>query len=74
VKFALARSLDRQGAASGAIVAGGRRNDPTPYGVLSIGEIASTGAGRLEWLNKTTVRASFSTSPEEKSPADGASA
>ncbi len=47
-----------------AIAAGGRRNDPPPYGVLSIGEIACDGTGHLEWLNKTTVRASLSTSPE----------
>jgi len=42
-----------------AVVAGGRQNDPTPYGVLSIGEIASDGAGHLEWFNKTTVLASL---------------
>jgi len=43
-----------------AIAAGSRRNHPTPYGVLSIGEVACDGGGHLEWLNKTTVRASFS--------------
>jgi hypothetical protein len=47
-----------------AIAAGGCCNDPPPYGVLSIGEIACDGTGRLEWLNKTTVQALLSTSSE----------
>jgi hypothetical protein len=47
-----------------AVAAGGGRNDPTPYGILSIGEIACDGFGHLEWLNKTTVQASFSRSSE----------
>jgi hypothetical protein len=42
-----------------AVVASGSRNAPPPYGVLSIGEVASDGAGHLEWFNKTTVLASL---------------
>jgi hypothetical protein len=55
---------DRMNEELEAIAAGGRCNDPPPYGVLSIGEIACDGTGRLEWLNKTTVQALLSTSSE----------
>jgi hypothetical protein len=50
---------DRMSEELQAVVAGSPPDAPTPYGILSIGEVASDGAGHLDWFNKTAVLASL---------------